>query len=223
MRRIPPPYPAPLRWPSPLLRLQRGQRHQTKPHHPAARRRLSPTGCTAPQRAAQCRAGGALGTASPAALLRPLMSVNHRQHSKFPYPRCQALTRAKPKLPILQTGARICQQSPLLSTLIQRATLMARVGRGKNTFSGDYTTHHSLIRASFPSPFAHRGLSLSSPSPTHPEGSVGTVPPAKGSATPSTGHVPSSANKQPPYEPSLDHAGQHPDVLFPYTWAALRA
>lgn len=34
---------------------------------------------------------------------------------------------------------------------------MARVGRGKNTFSEDYTTHHLLISLSFPSPPSLRG------------------------------------------------------------------
>lgn len=52
------------------------------------------------------------------------------------------------------------QQSPLLSALIQQSTFMARVGRGKNTFSEDYTTHHLLIRVSPSHPPLHLEMAL---------------------------------------------------------------
>lgn len=52
------------------------------------------------------------------------------------------------------------QQSPLLSALIQQSTFMARVGRGKNTFSEDYTTHHLLIRVSLSHPPLHFEMAL---------------------------------------------------------------
>lgn len=52
------------------------------------------------------------------------------------------------------------QQSPLLSALIQQSTFMARVGRGKNTFSEDYTTHHLLISLSLSHPPLHFEMAL---------------------------------------------------------------
>lgn len=66
--------------------------------------------------------------------------------------RCQTLTVPNPNLAGQQRRAPICQQSPLLSALIQQSTFMARVGRGKNTFSEDYTTHHLLIGVSLSHP-----------------------------------------------------------------------
>lgn len=89
-----------------------------------------------------------------------MMSMNHRHSLKIPVNEMSNTHHTNPQAAGPAEESAHLQQSPLLSALIQQSTFMARVGRGKNTFSEDYTTHHLLIRVSLSHPPLHFEMAL---------------------------------------------------------------